>query len=503
MGRKRFNEAYKEWRNRARKYDRDSIVAKAIDALGDAPRDPMAELASAPWITLLLVKWACQDRYARGRRLPTISRRELEDLRQRLWKLPERVERDGRDGMPPRLFMRQLIRPQLGFQRDLTKSFVREAGLLAAQGEDYPLRSLFREKTGFDVVEFIDLSFATYAAVADGRRVITDTWFSSLQPACPANVVSCFRTAMGRTVPELVSFCRSLPDAKRKVASEFFEFPALTRYPFLRTEVGMTCWHPMVFYRGLESFVHSVLGEEGQTYMDRFGRLFERHVLGEARRVPAPFFDEETLRGWIADGSQVPDGLLSFPGCNVFVESKAGLFGESVMAVGNDEMFARKTRAVTKAVGQAWAASVSLRRERRAPRAVLDAEVDYLLVVTNKELGASRGRALADMYPDGTLEYPDAEAERLLPRDRVYVLSIDDFERLANAAADETVDLPGFLASCVEDDGDPERALHLFEQHLDRRAVARRFSLVVEDAADASLSRLEGVLGGASGMAAG
>ncbi len=495
MGRKRFNEAYKEWRNRARKYDRDSIVVEAIRALGDAPHDPVGQLASAPWVTLLLVKWACQDRYVDGRRLPAITRPELEDLRQKLWELPDRVQRDGRDGMPPRLFMRQLIRPQLGFQRRLTKSFTREAALLAAQGEDYPLRRLFRAKTGFDVVEFIDLSLGTFAAISEGRRVIPGTWFSSLEPACPANVVAGFRSAMGRTLPELVSFCRSLPDAKRKVASECFEFPALTRYPFLRTEGGMTCWHPMVFYRGLESLVHSVLGEEGQTYMDRFGRLFERHVLGEARRVPAPFFGEETLRGWIAVGSQVPDGLLSFPGCNVFVESKAGLFDESVMVVGNDEMFARKTRAITKAVGQAWAASVSLRRERRAPEAVLDAEVDYLLVVTNKELGASRGTVLAEMYPEGTLAYPNAEAERLLPRDRVYVLSIDDFERLANAAADQAVDLPGFLASCVEDDGDPETALHLFEQHLDRRGVAGRFSRVVEDAVGASLARLEGVLG--------
>ena len=30
-------------------------------------------------------------------------------------------------------------------------------------------------------------------------------------------------------------------------------------------------------------------------------------------------------------------------------------------------------------------------------------KLDYLLIVTNKELGASRGAALAEIYPDGTL----------------------------------------------------------------------------------------------------
>ena len=123
----------------------------------------------------------------------------------------------------------------------------------------------------------------------------------------------------------------------------------------------MICWHPMVFYRGLESFVHSVLSEEGHEYMQRFSRLFEQHVVTEARKVPTRFVDEDALREFIEAGTQVPDGLLSFPGCNVFIEAKAGLYHESVMTVGNSDLFAHKTKAIRTAVGQAWATSVSLR----------------------------------------------------------------------------------------------------------------------------------------------
>ena len=191
----------------------------------------------------------------------------------------------------------------------------------------------------------------------------------------------------------------------------------------------MICWHPAVYYRGLESFVHSVLSEEGQQYIQPFSGLFEQHVVTEAKQVPARFLGEDALRAFIAADTQVPDGLLSFAGCNVFVESKAGLYHESVMTVGNSDVFAHKTRAIRKAVGQASATSVSLREQRRAPLQVLEADADYLLIVTNKELGASKGTALASMYPEGTLDYPNAEAERLLPRKRIYVLAIDDFER--------------------------------------------------------------------------
>lgn len=490
-----FNDAYRAWRNRARRYDRESIVNGALDLLCEPCPDLGAELRNAPWLTMLMVKWVCQDRYLDGRRSPPITRGQLHDLRQRLWEFPERVDRPGPDTMTGRLFMRQIIRPQIGFQRGLSKSFVREAALLAAQPQEHPLRKLFKAKTGFDVQAFVDLSLATFGAIVDGRRAIPNSWFDSLGTGYAAGTVSCFQSSIARTLTELVTFCRSLPDAKRKVASEYFELPILTRYPFLRRGNDMICWHPTVLYRGLENFVHSVLSDAGQEYMDPFSRLFERHVVSEAKIAAIGFVCEDALRGWIAADTKVPDGLMSFPGCNVFVESKAGLFDESVMAVGNSEMFARKTREVRKAARQAWATSVSLREQRRAPASVLGADADYLLIVTNKELVISRGTVLASMCPEGSLECPNPEAERLLPLSRIYLLSIDDFERLMNGAA-EGIDVPGFLASCVQDDSTPERALYLFEQHLDRRGVPRRFSRLIDATVESSLSRLGSALVG-------
>ena len=491
-----FTDAYKAWRNRARKFNPESIVSGAINVLGERSSDPVEELRKAPWLTMLMVKWACQDRFPGRAHLPSISPEQLYELRQRLWNLPERLHMGGHNEMPLGLFLRQLFRPQLGFQRGFSKGFVREAALLAEQSEDYPLRKLFKERSGFDVLEFIDLGLGTFGKILDGNRVLGDEYLGSLHGAYTPEVVSSFRRSISRTFPELVAFCRSLPDANRKVASEFFEFPILTRYPFFRVGDAMICWHPMVFYRGLESFVHSVLSEEGQEYMQRFSRLFERHVVAEAGKVPAEFVDEDVLREFIAVDTQVPDGLLSFPGSNVFVEAKAGLYHESVMTVGNREVFSHKTKAIRTAVGQAWATSVSLRMQRCAPREVLEAEADYLLIVTNKELGASKGTALASMYPEGTLEYPNAEAERFLPHKHIYVLAIDDFERLTNAAASGQIELPAFLASCVGDDEGPQTALHLFEQHLNRRQVPVRFSRTVEQAVEASLARLEEALSG-------
>ncbi|MDE0444889.1 MAG: hypothetical protein OXL38_22630 [Gammaproteobacteria bacterium] len=139
---------------------------------------------------------------------------------------------------------------------------------------------------------------------------------------------------------------------------------------------------------------------------------------------------------------------------------------------------------------QAWATSVSLRRVRRAPDDVVNADADYLLVVTNKELAVGKATTLASMYPEGTLEPPNSDAGRLLPLKRIYLLAIDDFERLTNRAVDG-VDLRAFLSSCVDDDGDPLSALFVFEQHLRRRRVPNRFSELVTSAIDVGLGRVE------------
>ncbi len=253
----------------------------------------------------------------------------------------------------------------------------------------------------------------------------------------------------------------------------------------------MFCWHPNVLYRGLENFVHSVLSEEGQGYIESFSRLFERHVIAEATKAPARFFDENMLREWTETGTQVPDGLLSFPNCNVYIESKAGLFHESVMTVGSSTIFSHKIRAVRTAMEQAWAACVSLQQKGRAPPDVRNAEANFLLIVTNKDLGASRGMMLVSMCPEGTIDYPNPEARSILPKDHIYVLSIDDFERLMRAAENRQIEVPELLISCVADDGTEETEMFQFEQHLDKKQVPNRYSRVVEEAVEESLVRLK------------
>ena len=490
-----FNKAYKQWRNRARKYAPESVVRAAMQFLHTPVAEPLEDLGRAPWQVMLLVKWICQDQGTTKPIGRPITPDAFNDLRQRLWEFPERLHLGTRDTLPTYLFVRQLMRAQIGFQRRHSSGFVRESALLERQPPNHSLRCLFEDSTGVSIHAFMDLTTATYAAIMDGKLRLTTEWYKPFRTKYSDSEVDMFIANTSRTFPELVTFCRTLPDSKLKVASEYYEFPVISRYPFLRTDNVIECWHPAVFYRGMESFVHSVLSEAGQDFMDRFSKMFEDHVTGEAQKLTAPFIDEVNLREYVQPETKVPDGLLSFPECNIFIESKAGLFDESVMTVGHSDIFSHKTRALRTAVTQAWATSVSMRREKRAPPPVLNAEKDYLLIVTNRELSASRGTTLAAMYPPGTLDYADSESAKFLPLEHIYVLSVEDFERLISAASGPGFSLPLFLDRCVAADQNAKTAVFFFEQHLAREKVPEQLSELVANALDDIWARLTQLLG--------
>lgn len=61
MPQQSFAEAYKTWRNQARKYSLASLLEHCLNTLQNPPADPIEAGRAAPWQTCLLVKWACQD----------------------------------------------------------------------------------------------------------------------------------------------------------------------------------------------------------------------------------------------------------------------------------------------------------------------------------------------------------------------------------------------------------------------------------------------------------
>ncbi len=479
--------AYKEIRNRLRKYRPSSVLSRALEILWQPAPNRVEELKGAPWHVLLLVKWALLDREAsdeRGRKLPA---NVFHDIRQQLWSLPDRVDMVRKGNMPLRLFLRRMLFQQVEFQRRITPGFARQPMLLANLPSDHGLRTLFREKAGLDALDFLDLGLAAHATILEEKAQISRDWFAPLLPAYGPDKINAFLGCVSHDYQGMKAFIRTLPDASTRRASEYFQFTPLKRFPFLRTQGGYQCWHPMVFLRGMEEFTHLVMSEAGWEYVDRFSKVFEKHVVAEIARTGCHHYDEDALKRIFGTGIELPDAVIPMGAFNIIVEAKAGLFDDSLMAIADPEIFRHKTKALAKAIQQGWSASVAF-RSAAAPTDLKTSTEDYLFVVTNKPLNVGSGKDLQSIYPEGQIEYPNAEVAELLPLERIYFVSIDEFERLVASTSDATL-LLQFLRDCVQLDANPATGKAFFDDHL-RMFPGRKESAFLTNALDEAEGRV-------------
>jgi hypothetical protein len=178
-------------------------------------------------------------------------------------------------------------------------------------------------------------------------------------------------------------------------------------------------------------------------------------------------------------------------GFNIIVEAKAGLFDDSLMAIGDPEIFRHKTRALAKAVRQGWSAPVAFRK----PSSLADLRngtEDYLFVVTNKPVNVGSGADPQSIYPKGELEYPTEEARTLLPLERIYFVSVDELERLI-ASAGDVVFFHEFLRETVRLDANPATGKTFFGDHLPTFPDLEESSFLTNALQDAH-NRIEQVL---------
>jgi hypothetical protein len=387
--------------------------------------------------------------------MPEISQTQFDDLRQRMWEMGECT--GSQKYQSPQSFLRRLTHQQLAFQRPPGLGFLREAALIGALPPAHSLRRMFETRTGMTPEQFIDYTYAIYPAIlVDGRRTLSVDWFRPLRQRYGETVFQRYISLVSNTFPESQEFAKSLKTTPVRFASELYESTPFSRFPFLREGSTLHCWHGMVFYRGMENLVHSIMSEAGPDYIEPYSKIFERHVVNQILELPGTHYTEDQMRKFLGQESLVPDALVSYPAASVYIEVKTGIFKESVMTVGDADIFSHKTKSLATAIHQGWAAAIGMRRVSGISDQVRSAPRTFLLVVTNWEMAVGNGANLRDMYPDGKLDYPDGDVEAVLPLDNVFFLCVDDFDRLIEAVVRDGLVLPDFLATCTARNSSPE-----------------------------------------------
>lgn len=487
-----IEEAYRAILNKLRRYSGTSIVELALQILWNPPKEPGGAVKAAPWLTLLLVKWAMQDNLVNMRVGPAIPPQVFYDLRQKLWELQDVCCIGQSNGW---LMIRNIIHVQIEFQRHESWGFLRWPALYAQLKPGTTNRNQFVQVMGMEPEDYIDMTLGLYAAVMKGNQILA------------SDPLAAFRPKYGKTVDQIYSlFVRDMPGLRADVQSdgaqkirgkqELFEFPYLHRFPLLRNRDGrLHCWHLLVFARGMEDAVHLRLSNLGKDYVDEFSRVYEKYVTRLTADSGLPVLDEGTYKAKMGANAPAVEAIIKGDNCNILVEAKMALFADDVLLQDSEVAIFNKTKRVRDAIKQGWRVGEVIRDPANGFGDQFEAEQDFLLVVTSRELNLGNGEMMRRLYAPGKLNYPSDSAGLRLPLSNIFILSIEDFERTMGCVAAGEINLSAVLKEAVAANKDGASARMFFSDFIRNYTKRWAFPQVMNEAQAAAHERIKAALG--------
>lgn len=489
-----FHLLYNQVRLQLRRLAPESVALEVIRQINEPAPDSLEELRKAVWQSLLLVKWAFQENTGHLAITRNATSQDIQQLRQMLWQVQGHGDSPIGAHNTAFIFMRQLLWPQVELQKLETKSLVREEAILSRLSDSHRLKKLIRNEIGLNPEVLVDLKLAVFSGLTSGNGRMSRSFLDPLARALGSNVVQRFLSLMALDSRGLTEFCSGLPgQGSSRVSSEYFEAPALTEYPLLLVSGGFFWWHRMVFARGLESFLHRKLGRAGQKYIDLYGPVFEAYVIGMLRDIEIEYKTESELCEAFGSRDKLTDGLCVHSKANILIECKSLLYREDRMTVGSSRVFLHKMKSIVRAIQQAHSVSHLIRDRRAGPIEVNGRHPDYLLIVTNIDLLIGNIYKFKEVFGPKIAEFKRTYPKSNLPINNIFVVSVDEWERLVSLLKDQGLDFFDFLSQASNEDSDHRTAKFTMDQHVGARGGGR-VATAVSDTVEASLMRMEELL---------
>lgn len=486
-----YTDAVKKLRRKLRPYSAHAIIDACLEVLDHWRGKGIDEIKSAPWLTLLIVKLVLEDESISFHGTQRCPAAVIDEIRNDLWNTPTAREQLGSPSVY--LMIRSLVHTQLLFQQRESFGFMRWPALIGRLPPGHVLRAQFETEFGCDPDTFIGIVFAAYSAVMQGMTFIAPDYWEPLRPLYGSAIDrfldrfaqdatglrTMLRDELHQRIYTTVDEQRVLrPDAATRPESERVEFPWLARYPLFRHPSGrLAVWHRLVFARGMEDGVHTVLSSLKQAYTDPFSKAFEAYVLELVRDAGLIFVGESELKGGVNSRPAV-EALIHADGCNVFVESKMSLFPDRVLISDRGPEVFVKLRRVREGMVQGWRVGEMLRDGTVHIDDVSNSAEDFLLIVTSRQLNVCSGEHFKRMFGDEIISRINPESSfvgpselqlRRLPLRNIFILSIEEFEHLAGAIADKSIELVPLLRQAAADNADPKTSSMHFDQILARQ----------------------------------
>jgi hypothetical protein len=481
-----YYEGYKAIRNKIRKYHPDAILDQCFKYLRAPTRDRLEYVKRHPWLIFLLVKWTLLDDDALAVGRPRPDNKEFIALVNQALALEDRVRLpDEFDDLT--LFLRSIAYQQFLYQRRASPVIVgRQLLYFADLSDEHYIAQTFQSLTGMHLRTFLMLSQALILAFADAptRRFIDEKWFSPISSGFAADEVKLFLSLFATSRVEMRERLRALDTSIRerggqpRNASEYFEQSPFLERPLMRRHKTYECVDVHLLDACVGRFVYKRLRDHDTgTFMGHFGPLFEEYVRKAIVYMNLPFRQEKEVAALVRtkDKPSLIDFVVQDQGSRIFIDAKAvEMHYRSKVTHSMDELAKGLDSSLLKAIKQAHSTMRVLADLGIDGDSTVGSN-DFLVVVTESELYISNGVVLASAVGTQTLdELLASNASRpSIPLDRMYFLTIQEFERLA---ASINAGLFGFAEALLrarEADLQPSTRRMVFDQHLDEWGIRK------------------------------
>lgn len=471
-------------RNLLRNYSASAIAECALEMVWQPNLTGVAKLQSQPWLTLLAVKWALEDKNIKLASASPVPLNFIEFIRGALWDHTGAFNKGATNKIA---MLRSYMGVQLDYQRHVPWAFARWPALIARRPFNSILRRQFRDVIGMEPLTFLDLTTAIKTALLTTPRGVADTYLDSLAPTYGASI-KVFEQVFVRTLEELRSELSS--SKKEHAEKELLQFPYFIKFPILRQDRRLLFWDSVVAEKAFEKAIHIRLSSLQKKYSDHFSRVFEHYVVELLEDVGlSPMRDKKFSE--ISPRSKNNEAVVCLGEANLIVEAKMGLFPDAVLLKDDPRFLFQKLAALRTALEQGWEVSNQLRDPRFGKYAV--AQRDYLIVVTSTDLRISGGPMLRELFkPEGDFAY--FETASTLPLKNVFIMDIQGFELLCMTVKEGRINLPELLESAAEQNQHVGLGSLFFEQYIPSSQLSKSPPAVIASAIDEALERLTSAL---------
>lgn len=494
-----IEKVYGEVINVVRQHGAHAVVKVALAELWKKHDNHLEVVKSMPWLHLLVVKWALQDKRVplmfAPHHQPYTTRQHLV-LIQKLWDVTQQERETYSAAGGVWRLMRRIMHVQFDFQRTPSGSFLRWPALIARLPKNHRARDLFVKAMGMQPERYADLATTVFAFLMNKEHFLEPLALAPLSPHYGADLDT-FLHLFARNLGELRDVMQTDAAKRTRGMAELNEFPYLQRFPLLRLEDGrFQPWHPVVFTRGMENAVHLRLVSLGQDYTDTYSKVFESYVTELAMKAYPQGVTQAAYREQCGQEGNAVEVAIPLGSCNVFIEAKLSQFHDEVILEDDPKVLRDKIKRVREAINQGLQVAHTV-RQLASPlhQDFAEAEKDFLMVITSRDLLLVSGEATQRLMPDIPLFPSDTPGAERMPPSQIFVVDITDYERIMCAVAEGKVNLADLLRRAATANQSVIEGRLELSQHIDWGGIERPNIPVISNAAADARRRVIANLG--------